>query len=191
MLFNELGKMKRSSIMTSIILMAVGLMMIICPKDYVISLIDGLGYGMVILAAVLILDYISSKKSLMNFIWLTSALVVLLIGMAVVVFNDGDTTILRILSWLFGLFLLIDGSHTMVHAVVYARRAQRRGWQVLIVLASLLLIFGLILFLNLIFGWWNTPKALLVVIGWLMLFASAVGIARLIWVWPIKTEKEG
>ena len=35
MLFQELGKLKRSSIVTSIILMAVGLVMIMCPAAYV------------------------------------------------------------------------------------------------------------------------------------------------------------
>ena len=34
MLFQELGKLKRSSIMTSIVLMAMGIVMVICPDRY-------------------------------------------------------------------------------------------------------------------------------------------------------------
>ena len=40
MLFQELGKLKRTSIMTSIIWMAVGVLMIICPSQYVNALGD-------------------------------------------------------------------------------------------------------------------------------------------------------
>ena len=64
MLFQELGKLKRSSIMTSIILMAVGILMIICPKQYVNALVATLGYGALVFAVVMILDFISGKKAL-------------------------------------------------------------------------------------------------------------------------------
>ena len=62
MLFEELSKIKRSSIMTSIILAAFGVVMIVCPPQYVDSLIAVLGYGMLILAFVLILSFISAKS---------------------------------------------------------------------------------------------------------------------------------
>ena len=75
MLFQELGKFKRSSIMTSIIWIAVGVLMIICPAQYVNSLVELMGYGLVIFAGVMILDFISSKHVLMNYIYLTCALV--------------------------------------------------------------------------------------------------------------------
>ena len=42
MLFQELGKLKRSSIMTSIIMMAVGILMIMCPAQYVGALVSAL-----------------------------------------------------------------------------------------------------------------------------------------------------
>ena len=48
MLFEELSKIKRSSIMTSIILAAVGIVMILCPPQYIESLVAVLGYGMVV-----------------------------------------------------------------------------------------------------------------------------------------------
>ena len=58
MLFEELGKIKRSSIMTSIIMVAVGIVMIMCPAQYVKALVSVLGYAMEILAAVWILEFI-------------------------------------------------------------------------------------------------------------------------------------
>ena len=68
MLFQELGKLKRSSIMTSIIMMAVGILMIMCPAQYVGALVSTLGYCILIFAAVMVLDFISGKKVLMNYI---------------------------------------------------------------------------------------------------------------------------
>ena len=71
MLFQELGKLKRSSIMTSIITMAVGVLMIMCPAQYVGALVSTLGYVMVIFSAVWVLNFISGKRVLMNYIYLT------------------------------------------------------------------------------------------------------------------------
>ena len=88
MLFQELGKLKRSAIMTSIILMAVGIMMVICPPQYIDTLVSALGYGMVTLAAVMIMDFLSSKKVLMNYIYLTGALLLALLGIAVLTLED-------------------------------------------------------------------------------------------------------
>ena len=73
--------------MTSIILMAVGILMIMCPAQYIDALVSALGYGMLILAAVMVLDFISSKKVLMNYIYLTGALILALLGIAVLVFG--------------------------------------------------------------------------------------------------------
>ncbi len=191
MLFNELGKMKRSSIMTSIILMAVGVIMVVCPQQYVSSVVNILGYAMVIIATVLVLNYISSTKTLMNYILMTCALAILIGGIAVLVFNNGDTHVLRILSWLFGILLILDGGHTVLHALIYARRAQRKGWWVLVILGGLLVFFGIILLVNLSVLWWNTPKGLMMVIGGFTIYSSLVGILRMLWVWPIRNEKEG
>ena len=75
MLFQELSKLKRSSIMMSIILMAVGIVMIICPAPYIDSVVSVLGYGILILAAIMILDFIAGRKGLMNYIYLTGGLI--------------------------------------------------------------------------------------------------------------------
>ena len=44
---------------------------------------------------------------------------------------------------------------------------------------------GVLILLN---RWWDTPRMLLKVIGMALLFDAAVGIIRLIFIWPIKGE---
>ena len=181
MLFEELGKLKRSSIMTSIILAAVGIVMIMCPAQYVKSLVSVLGYGMLIIATVWILNFLSSKKCLMNYIFLTGALILMLLGMAVLVFDN----IVLLIGLVFGLVQVIGGIISMVNAWMYARRAQRKGWWLLIVLSALMILFGLIVLVN---PWWDEPTKLFDVIGYMLLFSSVVSIVRLFFNWPIKAE---
>ena len=50
MLFQELGKLKRSMIMTSVIMMAAGILMLICPERYGRMLVAAAGYGLLILS---------------------------------------------------------------------------------------------------------------------------------------------
>jgi hypothetical protein len=38
------------------------------------------------------------------------------------------------------------------------------------------------------FMWWDTPKALLQIIGIALMFDAAVSIVRLILIWPIQAE---
>ena len=180
MLFQELGKLKRSSIMTSIILMAVGVLMIICPRQYVNALVATLGYGALIFSAVMILDFISAKKGLMNYIYFTGALLLALLGIAIVAF-EMDTV--RVIGLIFGVVLVGDGIVGIVNAWMYARRAGRSGWWVLIVLNVLMILCGLIVLVN---PWWNEPTMLFDVIGGMLLFSSVVSITRLFYLWPIR-----
>ena len=182
MLFQELGKLKRSSIMTSIILMAVGVLMIMCPGRYTGALVSTLGYCMLILAAVLVMDFISGKKALMNYIYFVGALILALVGCAITVF---ESNVVRVIGLIFGLWLVGDGVVGIISALMYARRAGRQGWWVLIVLCALMILFGLIVLVN---PWWNEPTALFDVIGGMLLFSSVVSIVRLILLWPIKSE---
>lgn len=181
MLFEELGKIKRSTIMTSIILMAVGIVMTLCPAQYVNALVSVLGYGMVILAAVWILDFISGKKVLIRYIYLTGALIVALLGMAVLVFDN----IVLIIGIVFGLWLLLDGVIGVANAWMYARRSGRKGWGILILLCALMIVCGVIVLVN---PWWKEPTMLFDVIGGMLMFSSLVSIVRLIYLWPIKGE---
>lgn len=181
MLFEELGKLKRSSIMTSIIFMAVGVVMIMCPAQYVNSLVSVLGYAMEILAAVWILDFLSSKKCLMDYIYLTGALILALLGMAVLVLDN----VVLYIGIIFGLVQVVSGVINLINAWMYARRAQRKGWWVLVVLSVLVILSGLIVLIN---PWWNEPTKLFDVIGVMLLFSSVVSIVRTIFNWPIKGE---
>ena len=168
--------------MTSIIMMAVGILMIMCPAQYVGALVSTLGYGILIFAAVMILDFISGKKVLMNYIYLTGALILALVGCAISVF---ESNVVRIIGLIFGLWLVADGAISIVNTLMYVRRAGRKGWQALVALSALLIIFGLIVLIN---PWWNEPTALFDVIGGMLLFSSVISIVRTIMIWPIKGE---
>ena len=183
MLFQELSKIKRSSIMTSIILVAVGIVMILCPPQYVESLVAVLGYGMVIFAGVMILNYITAKKSLINCVKFAGALAILLLGIAVLVFDN----IVLLIGVVFGLVLVADGLITMVNTWMYARRAKLKGWWLLVLLSLLLIAGGVIILIN---PWWNETVKLFDAIGIMLLFSSLVGIVRLIIIWPIKDEED-
>ncbi len=180
MLFQELGKMKRSWIMTSIIMIAIGVVMIMCPVRYMGMLVSALGYVLLVAATVMILNFLSSKKVLINYIALTGALFVGLLGLFVLVHRRD---ILQILSLVFGLVLVIEGLSDLYNAFMYARRAGRTAWWVLAVLSGLTVIFGLTLLIN---PWWDTPAALKQVIGGMMLFSSVVSIIRVVLTWPFK-----
>ena len=184
MLFEELSKIKRSSIMTSIILVVIGIVMIMCPARYVDSLVAVLGYGMLILSVVMMLNFISAKKSLINYIKFAGALILMLLGLAVLVF----TNIVLIIGVVFGLVLLCDGILTITNTILYVRRAQRKGRWILILLSILMILAGLVILVN---PWWNEPTKLFDVIGVMLLFSSVVSIVRLFIIWPIKDEKEG
>ena len=181
MLFQELGKLKRSSIMTAIILGAVGIVMIMCPAQYVNALVSTLGYGMLVLATVWVLNFLASKKTLMSYINLTGALIIALLGIAVLVFDN----IVLVIGIVFGLVLLGDGITTLISTWTYTRRAQRKGWWLMILLSALMILCGLVLLIN---PWWNEPTMLFDVIGVMLLFSSVVSIVRLIFLWPIKSE---
>lgn len=182
MLFETLSKLKQRSIMTSIVILAVAILLLICPDRYISSVINLAGYALLILAVVLILEFASGKRSLSDFILLGIALALAILGTVILVAHDN---ILPVLSWLFGLALILDGVNSLHYTLTYARRAGRSGWQVLIVLSVLLFALGLIIVIN---PWWNTPKALLSVIAAAMIFSAAAGIFRIIWTWPVRTD---
>ena len=183
MLFEELSKIKRSSIMTSIILAAIGIVMILCPPQYVGSLVAVLGYVLAILSGVMILNYITNKKSLINCVKFAGALIILLLGIAILVFEN----IMLFIGIVFGVVLVADGLITMINTWMYARRAKLKGWWLLVLFSLLLIAGGVIILVN---PWWNETLKLFDVIGMMLLFSSLVGIVRLIIIWPIKDEED-
>ena len=180
MLFQELGKLKRSMIMTSVIMMAVGILMFICPDRYVKSLIVAAGYGLLIIATVMIFEFLSSKNVLINYVYLTGALLIGILGAAVLFYRDD---VLQVLGLLFGIFLLVEGLNELYNTWKYARRAKRKGWWVMIPLALLLILAGVVILNN---PWFNTPHTMMKVLGGMMLFSSAVGIIHVVMIWPFK-----
>ena len=180
MLFQELGKMKRTWIMTSLIMITVGLVMILCPVDYMGLLISVLGYVLLIVATVIVLGFLSSKKYLINYITLTGGLAIGLLGLFVLVQRR---EVLPMLGLLFGVILVVAGISDLFNAFMYARRAGRTAWWILALLSLLTIAFGAILLVN---PWWETTAELKQVIGGMMLFSSVVSIIRVILTWPFR-----
>lgn len=191
MLFQTLDKIKTHSILTAILLMALGVVLLLCPANYIDSLIAVFGYAMIVYSLVKILDFITGKMSLIHYISFTWALIVGIVGMSVLAFTDN---VLHELGLLFGFLLVLDGGHSLSHAFTYARISQRRGWSVLAVLSVLLIFMGVVIFLSAILFsdiFLDSPVRLLRVIGFTTLFSAFVSALRLIWVWPLRYSKEG
>ncbi|MCR5783532.1 MAG: DUF308 domain-containing protein [Clostridia bacterium] len=182
MVFQSLNRIKRTSIMTSIVLMAVGFVMVLCPDEYIYTLIDALGFVAMVVSVVSVFDFMSSKKALIHYITLTGALVIGIMGVAVMIFKSD---MLRLIGWFSGVFLVAGGLYGIFHALIFARRSGRSGWWILIPLSLLLALFGGFIFIN---PWWDQTGALLKVIGGTLLFSSLVSALRLIWIWPLKGE---
>jgi uncharacterized membrane protein HdeD (DUF308 family) len=181
MLFQELGKMKRTWIMSSIILMVIGIGMLICPDKYMGLMVATLGYVLLVMSTVFVLDFLASKKALINYVFVTAGLFIGLLGLFV---EMRRADVLPMLSLLFGLVLLVEGCSELFNAFVYARRAGRRAWGVLGLLSGLTILFAVVLLIN---PFWDTPAELKVVIGVMMLFSSVVSIIRTVLTWPVRT----
>ena len=162
--------------------MAVGIIMIICPERYETTLTSVLGYILVITASVWILEFLASNKTLIRYIYLTIALIMDIAGLCVLFYRHD---VLRVLSWLFGLFLILDGAYGVFNAMTYARRSGRKGWWILNILCAMLVLFGFILIFN---PWWDSTHKLFLAIGVMLLISASVGALRLIWIWPQRSE---
>ncbi len=184
MLFQTLDKLKRQAILAAILMIAFGVVMLICPERFVNAMVVTVGYVMIIFALVKILEFIASKKAPIHYIIFTGALIIAIFGIFILIYNED---LLRALGLLFGFVLVQDGIFTFFNALIFARRSNRRGWWVLIVLSVLLIGLGVLIFLN---PWWDQPRLLMKVIGGALLFSAFVSALRLIWVWPFKAEEE-
>ncbi len=182
MLFEALDKLKQQTIISSIVMMMLGLLMLIIPMEYDYTLVNVLGYVVIILGAVMVWDFLGGQKHLSACILFICALLLILLGIYILVSGDD---ILKALSVLFGTLLMVDGVHSGAHAWLYARRAGRKWWWILLLLSILLFLSGLIIFNN---PWWQRPHSFVKVIGGVTLFSALVGIIRLIMVWPIRTK---
>ena len=184
MLFQTLDKLKRQSILIAILMMALGVVMLICPESYVNTLVVTVGYGMIIFAIVEMLEFIVSKKALIHYIVFTGALFIGILGVFILIYNQD---LMKALGWLFGFVLVQDGLFSLVNALLFVRRSNRKGWWIMIVLAIVLMALGVLIFLN---PWWDSPTLLAKIIGGALLFSAFVSALRLIWVWPFRNGKE-
>ena len=184
MLFESLDKIKRNAIISSILLVAIGAIILICPVDYIPTMILGCGYSLVIVAIVMVFDFLSSKKSLMDYIKFVSALLLGFAGISTLIFRDN---IMLVLAWLFGFLMILDGLRTFIHSLTFARRSERKGWWVLSILSALMMVAGIMLFVN---PWFKTTESLMKVIGGTVMFSAIMSGLRLIWTWPVRKEKE-
>ena len=189
LIFQALDKIKRQTIMSAVMLMALGSFLLICPQEYVDAVVTVAGYILIIVSTVMILDYLDGPRALINHIYLTAALVFGIIGVVVLVFSDD---VLNTFGWLFGLLLIGSGAYGVVHAFLFARRSQRRGWSVLVFLSGTLLALGILIIAGVIFlrAWLDdSPVLLLRICGGTILFSAVVSALRLIWIWPFKNKK--
>lgn len=106
MLFDSLDKLKRNSILSAILLIFLGAIIIICPQSYIPALTLAFGYILVIIAIILVLGFLSSKKSLMDYIKFTGSLILGLVGVAVLAYRSD---VMRVLAWLFAFLLILAG----------------------------------------------------------------------------------
>ena len=166
--------------MRSIITLVAGVLLLIWPEFYINALINGVGAILVVIATVGVLNFLSSNKALIHFVYLTGFLVLGVVGIAVLLF---ELNAFYVLTVIFGTYLVLDGISSIMNALIFSRRSGLKGWWILIPLSLGLIACGVIIFLNI---WWDTPGELLKVIGLMVLYSSAVSIMRLIWLWPIK-----
>ena len=183
MLFESLDKIKRNAIFSTILLIALGAIILICPESFMPTMILGFGYTLVIVALVMMLTFFSSKKSLMDYLKFVGALVLLIAGTSALVFRENT---MRVLAWLSGFLMFLDGLRTLLHSLTFARRSHRKGWWVLTMLSALMMVAGVMLYFN---PWFGTPGSLKRVIGAAVLFSAIVSGLRLIWTWPIRKDK--
>lgn len=185
MLFESLDKLRTNSILSAILLAALGMVILICPESHIPVLTLMLGYLLIILALIMLLNFLSARKSLMEYIKFVGALIVLIGGICVLVYQGH---ISKVLAILFGVLLILDGGRTVFHSLTYSRRSHRKGWWILMILSFLMIMAGIIVLCN---PWWDTPAKLSKVIGCAVLFSAFVSGLRLIWTWPLKQSKGG
>ena len=180
MLFEALGKLKHQIIISSVVMMILGLLLLIIPEQYDGTLVNVLAYVVILIGSVMVWDFVAKEKKLVDCILFIAALLLILLGIYILVSGDN---ILKVLSVLFGILLMIDGLHSALHAWMYARKAGKKWWGLLLFLSILLFLAGILILNN---PWWHTTHSFVKVIGGVILFAAATGIIRLILVWPIR-----
>ena len=184
MLFETLDKIRRGTLLSAILLIALGLVILICPAPYIGFLILAFGYGLIVVCIVMLLEFFTSKNALVEYMNLIVALALGIVGLCVLLFRDD---VMTTLAWLSAFLLLLHGLLTLKFSLTYARRSGKTSWPVFAILAIALVAIAVILFLN---PWWDTPEMLAKVIGIAVFFSASVSVIRLIWAWPTNRAEE-
>ena len=111
MLFQAVDKIKQQTIISSVLLILLGLLMLIIPVQHDGILVEVLGYIMLLAGGVMIWDFIASKKKLTDYIFFVIALLLVLLGLFILLSGED---ILTVLSVLFGILLIVDGLHSAI-----------------------------------------------------------------------------
>ena len=186
MLLDAVIKIRRQSILTAILLMCLGVVLLLCPERHIETLVMFSGYAMIVYTLEQTLEFLTGSRSVMSYITFILALIVGLVGLAVLVFNED---VLYTLCWAFGLLLLVDGGNTFYYALTFAKRAQRPGWSILVILSAILIIFGVALIVGIIYfnhSSLASPLFLMKIIGSAGFFCAIVSAVRLLWIMPAK-----
>ena len=184
MLFDELDKVRRRTIMTTIVFVFVGVAFLVVPETYLAFVGSAFAFVMVVWAVVSILEFTCGPKVLIRYLGLFVALAIGLLGVALFVFDGLFLTLVTGLVAVIPLFGGILGSY---HALVFARRSGRRGWWVPLVLSIPLMAFGIMTIAS--------PLALstrnvLQLIGGTLAYSAVVYALLLVWMWPARGEEE-
>ena len=188
MLFKELDKLKRSVLMTTIILMFAGLLLMLMPEGF-IDLIGGtLGFCLLVVFAYSVIGFIASSKAIIHYVLLAAGLVAGVLGACLTLNND----LLRdAADWLVIVIPILAGAYGICHAVFFARRSGRKGWYILVILSALLSSFGFFAIAARIVGlfrYGDNAMLPIQIIGGILTFSSIVSGLSLIWIWPVHRD---
>lgn len=185
MIFESLDRMKRTAVMTTIILMIAGNMLLVLPDNILPRCNEIAGFALLVYAVLSVFNFLSSKKALIHYIHLTLGLICGMLGVFFFVF-EGLLTVLLI--WMVGLIPIIFGLYGIYHALVFARRSGRKGWSILIVMSLALIIFGGFAFIH---PWVTSTAGHLRIVGGTLMYSAVISALRLIWLWPIQNPEGG
>ena len=66
MLFDVLDKLRQQTVISTVLLMTLGLLMLIVPEQYDRTLVNILGYVIILVGSVMVWDFIAKEKKLVD-----------------------------------------------------------------------------------------------------------------------------
>ena len=178
MIFTELDKLKRRIVMSSIILMAAGILLLILPSENIEPAGMISGFALLVFAAVTVFRFIDRPKILLRYIELGVGLAAGLLGFALCSYKG---VFLTLLSALVGTVPILSGGVGIFHALTFARRSGKKSWWILLLLSAAMVGFGAFVFCN---PWMESDRGLMQVAGGSLMCSSLVSAVRLIWTFP-------